>query len=168
MISLQLDALQSLETLQAKTTRVFESFTPSCVMLVLLKSPVLGLNDQTLLKPFDRRFLVEFRDMWNIDFWTSDIELGFQQFVIDRSGSDFIKRLNTDYELVEKEGSLWNTLRNEAWVHYRMQSSYSRETETYHILRDTQEKYILRLFASVNIPNSPSSQFTDVSGILVE
>lgn len=68
MISLQLDALQSLETLQAKTTRVFESFTPSCVMLVLLKSPVLGLNDQTLLKPFDRRFLVEFRDMWNIDF----------------------------------------------------------------------------------------------------
>lgn len=49
-----------------------------------------------------------------------------------------------------------------------MQDFYNRETEVYHILRDTRGKDIPQLFASVNIPGSLSSHFTDVPGILVE
>lgn len=154
--------------MEAKITRVFEPFTLSCVMLVSLDPPVLGLNDQMVLKLFDRRFVVEFREMWNIDSWAPDIEPEFQQFVMDGSGSEFIKRLNADDELVENEGGLWNTLQVEVWVHYRMLNFYNRETEVYHTLRHIQGRDISRIFASVNIPGSPSSQFTDVPGILVE
>lgn len=156
-ISLQLDASHNHQTVEAKIIRVFEPSTLSCVMLVSLDPPVLGLNDQMVLKLFDRRFVVEFREMWNIDSWTPDIEPGFQQFIISGNGSEFIKSLNADDELAEKEGDLWNTLQGEVWVHCRMQDFYNRETEVYHILRDTQGKDIPQLFASVNIPGSLSS-----------
>lgn len=43
-----------------------------------------------VLKLFDRRFVVEFREMWNIDSWTPDIEPGFQQFIMGGNGSEFI------------------------------------------------------------------------------
>ncbi|ODM18947.1 hypothetical protein SI65_05564 [Aspergillus cristatus] len=168
IISLQLDASHNQQTVEAKITRVFEPFTLSCVMLVSLEPPVLGLDDQMVLKLFDRRFVVEFREMWGIDSWTPDIEQQFQQFVMDNSGSEFITRLKADDKLVDKEGDSWNNLQDEAWVHYRMQDFYNRETEVYHTMRDIQGKDIPRLFTSVNIPGSPSSRYTDVSGILVQ
>lgn len=60
MIALQLGVLYN-QHVAAEITQVFEPFTLSSVMVVLLNSPALGLEGPVLLAFFNRRFAVQLR-----------------------------------------------------------------------------------------------------------
>ncbi|OGM43011.1 hypothetical protein ABOM_009292 [Aspergillus bombycis] len=65
---------------KATITHIFEPFTFSCAMVVLLDRPSqsLHLNGHMVLKLYDRRFATGFRDDQKSNPWTPNIEQQYQ------------------------------------------------------------------------------------------
>lgn len=155
--------------MSAQIIKVFKPFTLSSVMIVRLDSHSRELQADVILKLFDRRFASQLRKDQGIPDWTPDIEQQYRDFVLNGNASDFIARLNSDEDVVEKEGDDWNAAQNEAYLHDYMQSLYETETEVYRRIRDLQGKDVPSFVActSLNFSNT-SHDFLDCPGILLE
>ncbi|KJK60553.1 hypothetical protein P875_00053242 [Aspergillus parasiticus SU-1] len=173
-IKLRLGAPYDQQEITTKITRVFEPFTLSCAMVVLLDHPALGLTGHLVLKLFDRRFAAQLRKDHKFNPWTPEIERQYHDFILDGSASEFITRLNTDSKIAEEEGDTWNDPQNEAYLHDHMQDLYGTEVEAYQTLKDIQGKDIPQLFACLTAPSASLSQkpsvnkYIDVSGVLLQ
>lgn len=158
----------------ARITQVFEPFTLSVAMVVLLDSPALGLEGHMVLKLFDRRFAAQLRKDENINPWTTDIKKKYHHFIVDGSASKFITELNSNSNMAEEEGDTWDDCQNEAYLHDHMQDLYETEVEAYNTLKDIQGKHVPQLFACLTVPTSSSSQeasvkkYIDIPGILLQ
>ncbi|RAQ47418.1 hypothetical protein AFGD_008750 [Aspergillus flavus] len=171
-IKLRSGAPYNQQEITAQITRVFEPFTLSCAMMVLLDHPALGLAGHLVLKLFNRRFAAQLRKDDKLNPWTPETERQYHDFILDGSASEFITRRNTNGKMAEEEGHTWNDPQNEAYLHDHMQDLYETEVEAYHTLKDIQGKDIPQLFACLTVPSSSSSQepsvnkYIDVSGVL--
>lgn len=101
MIALQIVVLYN-QHVAAEITQVFEPFTLSSAMVVLLNSSALGLEGPVVLKFFDRRFAVQLRKDEHARPWASDIEQKYHQFILDGGASEFITKLNLSNKLVDE------------------------------------------------------------------
>ncbi|GAB1200716.1 hypothetical protein BDV32DRAFT_122643 [Aspergillus pseudonomiae] len=101
-IALHIDRQQ----VKATIAHIFEPFTFSCAMVVLLDRPSqsLQLNGHMVLKLYDRRFATGFREDQKSNPWTPDIEQQYQQFVLNGDASNFVARLDNDDGFVEEKG----------------------------------------------------------------
>jgi hypothetical protein len=148
--------------------KVFEPFTLSCVMVVRLACPTLELEGDMVLKLFDRRFATQLREDEKINPWTSDIEKGYHQFILDGGAA---KLLNTDNESAGEESDTWDDFQNEAFAHDRMSDFYKSEVQVYSTLKDVQGTDIPKHFACVTVPTSGEeavSQYADIPGVLLQ
>ncbi|KAE8336396.1 hypothetical protein BDV24DRAFT_168326 [Aspergillus arachidicola] len=143
-IKLRLGAPYDQQEITTKIARVFEPFTLSCAMVVLLDHPALGLTGHLVLKLFDRRFAARLRKDHKLNLWTPEIELQYHDFILDGSASEFITRLNTDSKMAEEEGDTWNDPQNEAYLHDHMQDLCGTEVEAYQTLKDITSLSYLR------------------------
>ncbi|KAE8398646.1 hypothetical protein BDV37DRAFT_275938 [Aspergillus pseudonomiae] len=159
-IALHIDRQQ----VKATIAHIFEPFTFSCAMVVLLDRPSqsLQLNGHMVLKLYDRRFATGFREDQKSNPWTPDIEQQYQQFVLNGDASNFVARLDND------DGF------DETYLYTRTRDFYETEIEVYVTLKDIQGEHVPKLFTCVTLHGSSAlhdasvSKYTDIPGILLE
>ncbi|KAE8146932.1 hypothetical protein BDV25DRAFT_169521 [Aspergillus avenaceus] len=175
-ITLRLDTpcTQQPTTITGQITQVFEPFTLSSAMVIILDYPSLGLGGEVALKLFDRRFATQFREDEDIEPWTLDIETQYLDYIRNGSAAAFIRKLDSDStvdgddgEEDEEEEGTWTTSQNEAYLHHRMRNLYETEVEVYHALKEIQGKHVPRLYACVTVAGS-ANEYTDIPGVLLQ
>jgi hypothetical protein len=106
--------------------------------------------------------------------WAPEIEREYRKSVLDGTASEFITKLRSHDNLAEQEGENWNVTQNEAYLYNYCDKLYNTETKMYERVNDLQGRDVLRLFARLTVPESPSSsskptsKYFDCPGILME
>ncbi|KAJ6188445.1 hypothetical protein N7519_003353 [Penicillium mononematosum] len=170
VIKIHLKTPDGLEaTADANVIKVFEPFTLSSVMLIRMACSALGLEDDMILKLFDRRFATQLREDEKIRPWTPETETEYHQFILDGGASEFVAQLN-DGEA--PEGSTWSAAMDETYLHDHMLDLYKTEAQVYSNLKEIQGTDIPKLLASaimpIPCPAQTSSEYTDIPGILLQ
>ena len=150
--------------IKALITRVFQPFTFSVVMVVLVKLPSLDQDTHVVLKLYDRRFAQGLRKNGKVSPWTPEIERQYQRFVDDGSASRFIASLPAEQGLGEEEEmneddevDEWGAAQREADLYNRIQIMYRTEAEVYRRLQDVQGEDVPRLLSHVAVTSPDHS-----------
>lgn len=161
--------------IEATIIRLFKPFTLSCAMIVQINDhPKLASEGKMVLKLFDRRFVTEFWQMWNVDVWTPDTENEFHQFVNDSCSSRFLADVKADKELMCPRAVTLSAAQSEAWMNQVMMDLYETEVKAYVTLSDVQGDVVPRLIGLVTASSSrsvspgPLNQSTAIPGILFQ
>lgn len=183
-LSLQIESYSS--ELVATVVKAFEPFTLSCVLVVQLDYPQLGLVGKYALKLYDRRFATQLRED-EVDYpWDQQVEEEFRKFVLDGHASVFFDhcakqdakdRIALDnYALGDRwtdvEGENWSRAQTEAYLQYLCRKFYETELKVYNRLQDIQGQCIPYLEGRVMLKSSQMSPQLDTylgcPGLLLE
>ncbi|KAJ5994805.1 hypothetical protein N7481_001782 [Penicillium waksmanii] len=157
----------------AEVIRLFEPFTLSSAMVVRIACSSLAREGDMVLKLFDRQFATQLQEDEKLRPWTSDIERGYHQFVLDGGASDFITELKNNGEIAH-QGETWNTCQDEDYLHDHLSDLYETEAQIYDALRDLQGHDVPQPVPCVKMPGfsltdpKPVSELIGVSGILLQ
>jgi hypothetical protein len=80
------------------------------------KHPELASEGNMVLNLFDRRFVTEFRRVWNVDVWTPEAENKFHQFVNDSRSSKFLADIQRDKDNMSSFDMKMSAGQSEAWM----------------------------------------------------
>ncbi|KAK2736290.1 hypothetical protein FQN57_000820 [Myotisia sp. PD_48] len=150
-------------TINATIERVFAPFTFGPVLLVRPETEIPSLpNEDIVLKLYDRRFAPDARSCSTVVPWTDAVEAEYQKFHQSGGASAFIKRLNTQDDMIEKESDTWNVAQEEAYMQNRMLGFYETERDVYQMAHILQGKDIPRFLGEVDFPEA------ECPGILLE
>ncbi|OKP01453.1 hypothetical protein PENSUB_7443 [Penicillium subrubescens] len=123
------------------------------------KHPKLASEGNMVLKLFDRRFVTEFRRVWNVDVWTPEAENKFHQFVNDSRSSKFLADIQRDKVNMSS---------------FDMKMSAGQKVKAYDTLSDVQGAVVPRLIglatasSSSSVSPGPLNQPTVIPGILLQ
>lgn len=167
---------QQPDQIEAKILRLFQPFTLSCAMIVRIDDyPKLASEGSMVLKLFDRRFITEFRQIWNVDIWTPETEKEFRHFVNDSRSSKFLVDIKNDKgKKMSPCDMKMSAGQSEAWMNQTMLDLYNTEVKAYDTLSDVQGDVVPRLIGLVTASSSssvspgPLDQPTAIPGILLQ
>lgn len=174
VIELRLKTPSDGQIVAARIIKVFEPFTWSCAMVVRPVCPTAAWEGNMVLKLFDRRFAIEFRNSEEIRPWSPDIEQNYHRFILNGDAAKLLTELAADRLLPARNFDVWNSSQEETYLHDFMQGLYETETEVYNTLADLQGSHIPQLFSCVTMSlstpvlNNPLSEYVDIPGILLQ
>ena len=138
--------------ISAKVTHAFYPFTMSPVVRVSLLDPASVGASEAVLKLYDYRCMVNFREeMDNNQSWSETKELAYRQYLKGPRKS-FNEEDMSDGEF-------------EAYLEERSRLFYKQEKQTYERLKDGQGTWLPNLYCSVFMPRPDG---TTVKGLLLE
>ena len=151
-LNLSAESLNDTGNISAKITHAFYPFTMSPVVRVSLLDPASVGAREAVLKLYDYRCMVNFREeMDNNQSWSETKELAYRQYLKGPHKS-FDEEDMSDGEF-------------EAYLEQRSQLFYNQEKQTYERLKEGQGTWLPKLYCSVFISRPDG---TTVKGLLLE